>query len=815
MTASPFRTLRSCLPSTSRARQAVVALLAAVSLPLVSFAAPAHAAQAPSPQVDASSTAAADDGWYTSWAQSQQRISTKTFTNMSMRIVTHLTQGGDKVRIRLQNEFGTGAVLLDRTAVAISTGGAGIVAGTNRPLTFGGSQSVSIPVGAEVWSDPVDLDVLAQQDLAVSFFLSGSPKLSLHELAGRDNYATPNGAGNKIDELSGDSFNAGDMRYTYMVSAVDVYNTDLAGTVVAYGSSVVDGVGSDNCGSGCSAFGQNKRWVDDVARRVVGELPAGRQYALVNEGISGTTSSPRCAGGATDGVSRLDRDVLALTGVTAVIFYYGTNDLANGCSADVILASFRSTFQRLRDAGIKVFVTPVTPRPGYTADMNAFRATINAFVRAGGSCSGTCDGILDFDTVLKDPANANSINPLYDNGDGIHANVVGQQAIADSVDLDLLASAAAPTFTSTAPPGTVVGAPYDFTFTATGHPAPTYAVTSGALPSGLSLDAATGHLSGVATTALASTFTVTASNSAGPSDSVSCTIHVSPVAVAPRITSSAPPAAAIRSPYGFTVRASGYPAPRFAVTTGTLPAGLSLDPATGAITGVPTAPGSSTFTVTASNGTGADAKAGYTITVGPALSTVTARAATVAPRYGATSRVTVTVHSSGAAPTGTVTVRSAGKVLASGTLAAPVGASRDGVLTLTTAGRALAPGKHVLTVAYAGDANVRPSSTSLTLQVAKAVAKITPKAPKKVTTAGRATVTVRVAAAGVPKVGGTAAVYDGKRKVGSAKVSASGKATVKVKKLKAGKHHLVVRYKGTSTVGASSSKKLSVTVKRG
>ncbi|MBD8077753.1 GDSL-type esterase/lipase family protein [Cellulosimicrobium arenosum] len=499
---------------------------------------------AAAPQVDE----ADDDGWFTSWAQSQQRVSGKNFDNQSMRMVTRLTQGGDAVRIRLQNQYGTRPLIIDQTSLAVSAGGPAIVDGTSRVLTFDGAESVTIPVGGEVWSDPTSIETTAQQELATTFFLARPTVASLHDRAGRNNYGAAAGSGNRNGELSGASFTE-NLPWTYFVSAVDVYDTDLAGTIVAYGSSVVDGVGSENCGPGCDAFGQDKRWTDELARRVVDELPASGQLAVVNAGISGTTSAPACGGGGLDGVSRLDRDVLALSGVTGVIFYYGTNDLANGCSASAILSSYRLIFDQLHDAGIKVYVTPITPRPGYTNLMNEYRATVNDFVREGGDCSGTCDGVLDFDAVLRDPANPNSILPAYDTGDGVHANVAGQKAIADSISLDLLASAGAPVLTSGMPGGTVVGEPYSFTLTASGYPAPTFAVTRGTLPPGLSLDTTTGEISGSATTALAYRFTVTASNGVGDDASASYTIYVSPAWATPAITTQVEPRCLGGRPY--------------------------------------------------------------------------------------------------------------------------------------------------------------------------------------------------------------------------------------------------------------------------
>jgi len=786
----------------------VLALAAVAALALVG-AVPASAASGPAASTTA--TGSADDGWHTSWTQSQQRISGKNFSNTSMRIITRLTQGGDRVRIRIQNEWGNGDVTVDKTAVALSAGGPAIVAGTNQVLTFGGNQSLTLAPGEEVWSDPISMQTTAQQELTVTFFLAGNPTLSLHDLAGRDNYVAPNGSGDKLDELSGASYNAGDMHYTYLVSAVDVYNEDLAGTIVAYGSSVVDGVGSDNCSGPSTCFGQDLRWTDDLARRVSGRV-GGAQYAVVNEGISGTTSSPRCSSDDLDGMARLDRDVLALSGVAGVIFYYGTNDVANGCSANTILASYRSIFTQLRDAGVKIFVTPITPRPGYNATQNQHRATVNAWVRQGGDCSGWCDGVVDFDAVLQDPANANSINPAYDNGDGIHANVAGQQAIADAIDLDLLASASAPAITSGAPGGTVVGTPYSFTVQASGHPAPTFAVTDGALPAGLGLDAVTGEISGVARAAVPSTFTVTASNGSGPAASKTVTIYVSSRPVGPTITAGAAPAAALGAPYSFTVRAGGFPAPTLAVTGGALPAGLSLDPLTGVVSGTPSAVGTSSVTITASNGVGADATATLVVKVGPASSSTTVRVhGTV--RYGQAARATVTVSGAGStAPTGRVTLSSGAKVLATGTLSG--GRAGEAAVDLTVPATALAPGQHPLTVAYAGDARTAASRAVVTLSIGKATATVTAKAPKKLHAGKRAKVKAVVKAPGAGTPSGKVAVYDGKRKVGTAKLSKKGKATVKTKALAAGKHRLQVRYLGSALVAKAVSAKVKVAARR-
>jgi lysophospholipase L1-like esterase len=392
----------------------------------------------------AAGATAGQQRWFTSWAQSQQWLSGTVLEHQSVRMITHLSQGGHTLRIRIQNTFGTAPLSVDATTVAPSDGGPALT-GPAHAVTFHGRTTIEVPAGGDVWSDPVRLATEPQDDVAVSMYLAGRTTPGEHTSAFRNNYLTPAGAGDHTTDSDGAAYTA-TTGATYLVSAVDVANPDLKGTIVAFGSSVVDGTGSTNCGPGCTELGTNRRWTDDLARRVTAELPANRQVAIANAGIGGTTSSAACPSipaplVGLDALARLDRDVLALHGVTAVLYYYGTNDLADACNAQQILDSYRHVFARLRAAGIKVYVTPITPRPGYTNQNNLDRHAVATFVKNGNNCAETCDGTMDFDQILKDPLRPNSILPTYDIGDGIHVNIEAQQALADYVSLRMITNA--------------------------------------------------------------------------------------------------------------------------------------------------------------------------------------------------------------------------------------------------------------------------------------------------------------------------------------------------------------------------------------
>jgi hypothetical protein len=202
-----------------------------------------------------------------------------------------------------------------------------------------------------------------------------------------------------------------------------------------------------------------------------------------------------------------------------------------------------------------------------------------------------------------------------------------------TANLSIAVSAPALSVTTASLAGGTIGNAYtNQTLQATGGVSPyTWAVTTGSLPAGLALNAATGVISGTpsGTFVGAVNFTVTATDSETPtaktaSAPLSITISVAPLSVT---TSGSLPVGVVNSVYArATLQATGgIQAYSWAVTTGSLPTGLILNPATGAISGTPTSPGTS-FTVTVTDSetpTAKTATANLTITVNPAVSVTT------------------------------------------------------------------------------------------------------------------------------------------------------------------------------------------------
>jgi len=171
-----------------------------------------------------------------------------------------------------------------------------------------------------------------------------------------------------------------------------------------------------------------------------------------------------------------------------------------------------------------------------------------------------------------------------------------------------------------------VGTAGSFTVTATGYPAPTFSVTGGTLPSGLSLNANTGVLSGTPNPGAGgeTVVTITASNGVGTNATQSFTVKVNEQ---PAITSASSVGFTYNTaatPFQFT--ASGYPAASFS-TTSALPTGVTLTSA-GVLSGTPLQSGTFTLAIVASNGVGTDATQSFTLTVGQAPTITSAANAT-------------------------------------------------------------------------------------------------------------------------------------------------------------------------------------------
>jgi lysophospholipase L1-like esterase len=367
--------------------------------------------------------------------------------NQTIRMVVRPTLGGERLRIRFSNGFGTTAIAIGAAHVALLSKGAQIIPESDRVLTFGGRASVNIPPGAPMLSDPVDLKVPAFAEVAISIYLPGkTPGSSTHFWAQHETYISGPGDFTSKTDIPNPTVRMS----WYWLSDLEMWGSNQTGATIAFGDSITDGVGAKQ--------GEYSDWPDMLASRLAGKQGSS-QLAVVNEGIGGNRILHDGAG--VSALARFDRDVLAQPGVTSLIILEGINDigwphmkpqpLPGGAtpkegpfagevvSAQDLIGGLQQLIDRAHQHGIRVFGATLTPFEGadyYSANGEVTRQAVNQWIRT----SGAFDGVFDFDAAVRDPNHPSEFREDYQSGDHLHPSAAGYKAMAAAVDLSVLRS---------------------------------------------------------------------------------------------------------------------------------------------------------------------------------------------------------------------------------------------------------------------------------------------------------------------------------------------------------------------------------------
>jgi lysophospholipase L1-like esterase len=350
-----------------------------------------------------------------------------SFNDQTVRQVIRVSIGGRRVRVRFSTMMGAPALEIGAAHIAKYRGDGAIADGSDRRLLFGGKPSVTVQPGVVVLSDPLDFEIAALSDLAISIYLprdTGPP--TSHMLGLHTAYLATGDATGAISMPETPGMTA----YAF-IAALDVVAPSAAFTVVTLGDSITDGYGTTK--------EANMAWPTLLAKR----LNATKEYeqiAVVNEGISGNQVLRDGAG--VSALARLERDVLSLSSVRWVVLLEGINDInirgrsdgPNAVTAEELIDGYRQIIARCHDHGIKIIGATLTPEEGVpTASERGegIRQALNQWIKA----KGNFDAVVDFDAVVRDPEHPARIRPEMDPGDHIHPNDSGNQAMAVAFDL--------------------------------------------------------------------------------------------------------------------------------------------------------------------------------------------------------------------------------------------------------------------------------------------------------------------------------------------------------------------------------------------
>jgi len=401
--------------------------------------------------------------WVTSWAASPQGpypsaspVAQPTLTTVfpnnaasdqTFRLIVRPDLWTSRTRIHFTNLFGTQPLTIDGIYVGLQETGATVVAGTNVPVTVNGASSFTLQPGNSVWTDAVTLPFVDGTDLrqggrklAISFHTVGSTgPMTWHGKALQTSYVT--------DPLSGslgaseDDVFPNSTTSWYFIDKVDMDAPTDTQVIVALGDSITDGTSSTLNG--------DDRWPDVLSRRL--HAVYGDRVVVVNEGIGGnaivTPVTYTNQSGGPSALARVARDVMSLSGVTAVIWHEGTNDVSGNTAAQPIMDAMTVIVQKLRRffPGVRIVGTTITSEVlasgfGGGAAAAAERIQLNQFIKS----SGLFDDVADFYGVTTDPQTGAMWDQFVFNtstggaGDHIHPNRAGYLTMGNTVNIGVL-----------------------------------------------------------------------------------------------------------------------------------------------------------------------------------------------------------------------------------------------------------------------------------------------------------------------------------------------------------------------------------------
>lgn len=382
---------------------------------------------------------AADGHWVTTWGCAPQltepgNLPPAPLANSTLRQFVRTSVGGNQIRVRFSNAYGTDSVNINAARVALSSstasaGNGDIYPATDKALTFRGAPAVVIPRGEAVFSDPIEFNLPAVTNVAVSIYFGN---ISATTINGHPGSRTTSFIIASNVASAATMTGASTTKHWYLITGLEVLADSSSKTIAVLGDSITDGRGSTDDG--------NNRWPDILAQRLVANAPTAG-VGVANMGIGGNAIFGGLGPAA---VNRFDRDVLNQNGVRYFICFEGVNDIGSGSSsmttATNLINAYAQFANKAKARGIRAYGATITPFGGsgyYSALHEEERQFVNTWFRT----NTVFDGVIDFDAAVRDPADLTKFKDEFYAGvnanDWLHMNPAGYKAMADAIDLNL------------------------------------------------------------------------------------------------------------------------------------------------------------------------------------------------------------------------------------------------------------------------------------------------------------------------------------------------------------------------------------------
>jgi lysophospholipase L1-like esterase len=372
--------------------------------------------------------------WVGTWSTAPQLVEpgnsqpSPGLSNNTLRQIVRVSIGGNRLRLRLSNEFSTGSVVVHAVHIAVSQGRGSIDSTTDRAVFFNGMAEFTIAPGSAVTSDSLVFSLKPRVDLAVTIYYGDtSSDITGHPGSRTTSYIMRGNAVTRA-EFTG----AVSTDHWYTINGIDVLAPGSAGSVAILGNSITDGRGS--------IPNMQNRWPDVLSELLLKDASA-RHIGVLNMGIGG--NCVLSGGLGPTGVSRFDRDILNQQGVRWAIVFEGVNDIgrvktaeAVAVTADNLIAAYREMITKAHARHIRIFGGTIMAFNGngyYNQYSEQCRGIVNSWIRMAGNF----DACIDFDRITRSPQDTTKLQVATYQNDGLHPDAAGYRTMGESIDRSL------------------------------------------------------------------------------------------------------------------------------------------------------------------------------------------------------------------------------------------------------------------------------------------------------------------------------------------------------------------------------------------
>lgn len=366
-----------------------------------------------------------ESSFCTTWGTSNVKTLKKNLphiilSNNSLRQIVRVSIGGEKLRIKFSNKYGTTLLKIKKVIISDSKsqGTSEIYTNSIKTVTFSKKEKVTINPGEEIYSDIIDYHLIALSEIAISISFGIVPS----ELTGHGNSIT-NSFIEEGENINNEIFSFENMTpHWYFIESIEVVNDNDKKAIVCFGDSITEGVGS--------TLDKNNRWPDKLAEK----LQANKIYenlAVVNAGIGGNRICDQ-------GLERFEHDVLDIKGVKYIIVLYGINDMIHlNTTAGEIISAYKQIIEKAHSKNLYIYAGTILPFGKWftwDCDREKDRQEVNEWIRNTKKEDGGFDAYFDFDNYVKDNKNISNLLEEYDSGDGLHPSAKGHESIANAIE---------------------------------------------------------------------------------------------------------------------------------------------------------------------------------------------------------------------------------------------------------------------------------------------------------------------------------------------------------------------------------------------